>query len=78
MKHTTITIPDELQRALTAYCQDQEIAPTLTAVMQEALRDYLAERGYLPPARPLRISPAEQGSGKGDVSTAHDRYLAER
>ena len=78
MKRTTITIPDEIQRALTAYYQDQEIAPTLTAVVQEALRDYLAERGYLPPTRPLRISPAERGSGKGDVSTAHDRYLAER
>ena len=43
-----------------------------------ALRQYLAERGYLPAKGPLRITPAERASGKRHVSRAHDCYLADR
>ena len=68
---------DEVEEALQAYLRDQEIPPTLTAVAQAALREYLAERGYLSPVRSLRITPAERGSGRNDVSLEHDRYLAE-
>ncbi len=47
MKRATVTITDELEEALEAYRKDQEIPPGLTAVMQAALREYLAGRGYL-------------------------------
>ncbi len=77
MKRATITLPNEIEEALEAYRNDQEIPPALTAVAQAALREYLAERGYLRPARSLRITPAEKGSGTSDASIEHDRYLAE-
>jgi hypothetical protein len=76
MKRATITMTDELERAITAYQQDQEVPPALTAIAQAALREYLAERGYLSPHRALRITPATRGSGERDVSEEHDRYLA--
>jgi hypothetical protein len=44
--------------------------------VQAALRQYLTARGYLGRRKPLRISPATRGSGRRDVSQAHDRYLA--
>jgi Arc/MetJ-type ribon-helix-helix transcriptional regulator len=76
MRRTTVTIPDELEAALDQYLQDQGVALQQTAVIQAAIRAYLQERGYLAPASPLRIRPAERGSGKPDTSTDHDRYLA--
>ena len=76
MKRATITMTDELEQAVIAYQQDQEVPPALTAVAQAALREYLAERGYLSLRRALRITPARCGSGERDVSEEHDRYLA--
>jgi hypothetical protein len=76
MKRVTITIPDNLAEALDAYRDDQEVAPALTAVVQAALGDFLAERGYFTPRRSLRITPAATGSGARDVSVEHDRYLS--
>jgi Arc/MetJ-type ribon-helix-helix transcriptional regulator len=80
MKRATVTIPDDLEKAVDSYVQAQEAPPPMTAaVVQAALREYLAERGFLQgSARPLRITPARQGSGRHDVSEAHDRYLAKR
>jgi len=49
MKRATITMTDELEQAVIAYQQQQEVPPTLTAVAQAALREYIAERGYLSP-----------------------------
>ena len=77
MKRATITLPDDIERALAAYLDEQEVPLALTAVVQTALRDYLAERGYLPPTHRLQITPAKEGSGHRDVSIHHDRYLAE-
>ncbi len=78
MRRATITIENEVAQALDAYVSDQEAAPALTAVVQAALRSFLIERGYLPPRRSLKITPARRGSGKKDVSVAHDRYLTLR
>ena len=78
MRRATITLTDEIDSALDAYLREQEISPPLTSVVQTALREYLATRGYLAPARPLRITPAKKGSGKRDVSVEHDRYFAQR
>jgi hypothetical protein len=68
----------EIAQALDAYVSDQEAAPALTAVVQAALRSFLAERGYISARRTLKITPARRGSGKRDVSEAHDKYLARR
>lgn len=83
MKRATVTIPDDLEQELEAYLQRQDAPPTITAVMQSALREYLQtqrlrEREYQAARGPRRITPAEQDSGLDDVSTNHDRYLAER
>jgi len=78
MKRATVTIPDDLADAVEQYVRDQEVSPPLTAVVQAALRQYLALRGYLRPAGPLRIRPAKKGSGHRDISRNHDRYFAER
>ncbi len=78
MKRTTVTLPDDLADAVESYARDQEAPPALTAVVQSALRQFLTQRGYLGRRRPLRITPARQGSGLTDVSREHDRYFAER
>jgi len=77
MKRATVTIPDDLVKAMEDYTRTQEVRPPLTAVVQVALREYLRERGYLPARRALRIRPSSRGSGRHDTSEAHDRYLAE-
>jgi hypothetical protein len=79
MKRATVTLPDELDKALEAYRASQEVSLPLTSVVQSALREYLAKRGFLTSSekRPFRITPAEKGSGTKDVSIQHDRYFAE-
>jgi hypothetical protein len=46
MKRATITISDQLEPALEAYLKDQEVAPNLTRLLQTALGEFLAARGY--------------------------------
>jgi hypothetical protein len=76
MKRATITLADDLEGALDAYAKGQETPPVLTSVVQAALREYLARRGFSAPTKPLRITPARKGSGKRDVSVRHDDYFA--
>ncbi|MHB8653103.1 MAG: hypothetical protein ACYDA9_04400 [Terriglobia bacterium] len=78
MRRATVTIPDDLARAVESYVRAQEAPPPFTAVVQAALKQYLTERGYLRTEGPLHITPARHGSGRHDVSRAHDRYLATR
>lgn len=83
MKRATITIPDDLEEELNAFLKTQDAPPSLTSVLQAALRRYLEERKlsaleYRPPVGPLRIEPAAQGSGGDDGSVDHDRHLADR
>ena len=76
MKRATVTISDDLESSLDAYVDRQEVAPALTAVVQAAMREYLARRGFGGAPRKLRITPARKGSGVRDTSAHHDRYLA--
>lgn len=76
MKEATIFISDDVIEALEAYRHDTDEQVELPTVAATVLRTYLQERGYLPAVRPLHITPAPEGSGKSDVSTAHDRELA--
>jgi len=77
MKRSTITLPDDLAAGVQAYSESQEVKPTLTALVQAALREYLARRGAHPPTKPPKITPAPKGSGRRDVSRRHDEYLAQ-
>jgi hypothetical protein len=77
MKRATITIPDDLAAGVDEYLRAQDAPPALTTLMQAALREYLRERGFPRPFRPLKITPALQGSGLTDVSVNHDKYFAE-
>lgn len=82
MRRATITIPDDLERELDAYLEEREAPPSLTTLVQTALRRFLNEaklesREYSPPAGPFRITPSETGSGRDDVSAEHDRHLSE-
>jgi hypothetical protein len=74
MRRATITLPDDLAKAVDAYMQAQEAPPALTTVAQAALREYLRERGFLREYRPLKITPVGR-SGRSDVSVNHDLYL---
>jgi hypothetical protein len=76
MKRATITFPDDLAKAAENYLASQEAPPTLTTVVQAALREYLGERGFLRTRRTLEITPARKGSGRSDISQHHDRHLA--
>ena len=76
MRRATITIGDEIEAQLDAWLRRQEAAPPLTAIVQSALKEFLALRGYATPPRKLHITPSKKGSGSRDVSVAHDRYLA--
>ncbi|MBZ5683668.1 MAG: hypothetical protein LAP86_01420 [Acidobacteriia bacterium] len=75
MKRATMTFPDDLAKAMDDYLQSQEAPPSLTTLMQAALREYLRERGFLREFRPLKITPAKKGSGRSDISQNHDLYL---
>lgn len=79
VKRATISFPNDLEEVLNRYLRDQTAPPSLTTLVQAALREYLAGRGYFSgDYRPLRITPAQTGSGKSDISIDHDRYFAEQ
>lgn len=84
MKSLRVTLPDELESRFEAYLEASGTSPE--EVVRDALRRYLEnERGTVhldgeahpAPEKPLRFTPAEHGSGRGDMSVNHDRYLAE-
>jgi len=77
LKRTTITMSEAVAQAVEAYRRDQELSPSLTSIAEAALTAFLAERGYLPSRRRLRITPAKQGSGHTNTSIEHDRALAD-
>ncbi len=82
MKRATITIPDDLEHELDDFLATQETPPSLTSVMQAALRSYLDkrkwnERSYRKAKGTLSIPIAKPGSGENKISADHDEYLVE-
>lgn len=57
MRRATITLGEELEGTLESYRHDQEFPPSLAALMQAALTEYLAQRGY--------SSPEKSGNSSG-------------
>ena len=76
MKRATITIPDDLDQALAAYGRDQDLPDEVGALVEAALRNLLANHGYLTPFRPLHITPIEHDGDETDISINHDWYVA--
>ena len=79
MRQETVTIADDLADLVEAFRRDHGEPEGFSSLEDAALRQYLRSRGYVPATeyRPLRLTPDERGSGKGDVSVEHDRYLYE-
>lgn len=77
MRRATVTLTDDLESAIDAFINDQQATPSLNAVTQAALREYLAARGYLRTRKVLRITPADMGSDDPLVSAEHDRVFTE-
>lgn len=80
MKRATITIPDDLETELKAFLKTLDTPPSMTTIMQSALRSYLVDqklkaRGFRPAEKPFQLPVAEQGSGKKDIGSNHDKYL---
>jgi len=76
MRRATITIGDEIEVQLDSWMRQQDATPSLTTVVQAALKEFLALRGFGIVPRKLHITPSRKGSGLPDVSIEHDRYLA--
>jgi hypothetical protein len=72
MMRTTIALDDDVAMALDSYRRGLDVPVSVNAVVQAALREFLGIRGYLPPRRTLRITPAEHGSGFTNTSIDHD------
>jgi len=75
----TVTIADDLAELLETFRHEHDVPDSLSALVDAALRQYLRARGYVTDTdnRPLRLTPAEHGSGHTDISVEHDRYLYE-
>ncbi|HEU4742722.1 MAG TPA: hypothetical protein VFS50_14105 [Meiothermus sp.] len=82
MKRFTVTLNDELEQALEEYLSTQKPAPSLTALVQDALREYLLQAKlrqvqYHPARKPWRPLISPKGSGLSDVSLRHDEYASQ-
>ena len=85
MKRVTITLPDDLNERLEAYLTAQPVPPSLTKVVQTALKQFLdeqmqaelAKRGYKPTKNFPDFPIFEKGSGESDLSIHHDKYFVE-
>ena len=82
MKRATITLPDDLEQELQDYLAEYDAPPSLTNVVQAALRQYLDDRkwksrGYIPAQHEFSSPVAESGSEKRNISIDHDEYLIE-
>lgn len=77
MRRATVTLTDELEQALDAYIEKQPVTPTLTAVVQAALRDFLAAQSSDDQPKKFWLTPAEIGSGDPHASRDHNRILAD-
>lgn len=77
MRRVTVSLDDDLEDAVVRFQRDQDVPPTLNAMAQVAMRDFLASRGYLRSKKRFYIAPMVPGSGFTDTSINHD-HITER
>jgi hypothetical protein len=75
-RRATVAIGDQLQAELDSWLRQQDAQPSLTTVVQAALKEFLALHGLGTLPRKLHITPSKTGSGSPDGSIAHDLFLA--
>ncbi|MEA2514952.1 MAG: hypothetical protein QOJ59_4441 [Thermomicrobiales bacterium] len=77
MKPTVIEFPDDLVEGLRRYACGEDPHRDVATVAQQAIRQFLASHGLLVLLPGLRITAAERGSGRSNLSLNHDRYFTE-
>ncbi|MGB3532643.1 MAG: hypothetical protein WBA13_03895 [Microcoleaceae cyanobacterium] len=76
MMEINTTLPESLAQALEIYTREQVIKPNTNTVIQTALEEFLAQRGYFTSVKKtLRIKPASLESGFTNTSINHDQVL---
>lgn len=81
MRRATVSIPDELREALEDYRRDLEFSPSMAAVIQAALGEYLRSRGYEPSGTgKLKTVPPmyEEAPSVGGEKTASEIVVEDR
>jgi hypothetical protein len=73
MTSVTIELTDEMVEELMKFAMSRNINGDLPSIARQALSEFLAARKMALPAPGFRITPAESGSGLGDLSISHDR-----
>jgi metal-responsive CopG/Arc/MetJ family transcriptional regulator len=76
MKRASITFPDDLESQIAAYLRAQATPPSLSKLVQVALREYLERQAWLerevrPAKGPLNL-PVSDAEVEPDVSVRHD------
>ena len=90
MKRTTISLNNEVAKLVQDYINKQEVAPSLSAVVNQALLDFVSNKTALAELKKrglelegLKPFPKEiysfskTTSQETDISTNHDKYLSE-
>ncbi len=78
MKRATVTLLADLESVVEEFMADQAVRPNFTALIQSALREYLAGQGYPRKERSFLDLPVHPvGSGFSDTSVNHDEILGE-
>ena len=77
MKRVTITLPDDLETAVSTFQQTLPVPLSVRAITLVAVRDYLMRNGALVSRRPLRITPMDAETAAPTDSQEHDRLFAE-
>jgi len=78
MHSLNITLPDTLATALNSYIEDQANILPANDIIENAIIEFLSQRGYLPPKKPINFTSATKGSGFLNTSVNHDQILAEQ
>ncbi|MEA5619333.1 hypothetical protein VB711_16005 [Cronbergia sp. UHCC 0137] len=78
MQSLNITLPDTLANALNSYIEDQKNPLPTNDIVENAIIEFLSQRGYLPPKKPINFTHTTKGSGFLDTSVNHDQILAEQ
>lgn len=82
MRRATVTIRDELEEALESYRGSQEFPPSLAVLVNAALSEYLARRGYSSSeetvGRPTVYENAPRLRGGPDEKTAAEMVIEDR
>ncbi len=73
MRRVSVSLPDDLAKALVRFQRSQRTQPPMSAILRDAIREFLRKKGFL---SQFKIMPSGKRSGRSDVSRNHDLYFA--